>query len=50
VETQTTFGKVGAAVNIVGSDLTGATGVTCNSGDCVLPSRTLSSSVPFRVP
>jgi uncharacterized repeat protein (TIGR03803 family) len=30
VETQTTFGNVGAAVNILGTDLTGATSVTFN--------------------
>jgi hypothetical protein len=75
VRTQTTSGTVGAAVKILGSDLTGATSVTFNGMPAtftvvsrylitttvpigattgkvqvVIPSRTLSSNVPFRVP
>ena len=75
VRTQTTSGEVGAAVKILGSDLTGATSVTSNGTaaaftvvsrylitttvpigattgkvQVVIPSRTLSSNVPFRVP
>ena len=49
VETQPTSGEVGAAVNILGSDLTGATGVSFNgtAATFAVVSRTLiTATVP----
>jgi uncharacterized repeat protein (TIGR03803 family) len=45
-ETQTTSGAVGAAVNILGTDLSGA---SSGKVEVVTPSGTLASNVPFRV-
>jgi uncharacterized protein (TIGR03437 family) len=49
VETQTTFGKVGGAVKILGTDLTGATSVRFNGTAAVftvLSSSSITATVP----
>ena len=49
VETQTTSGKVGETVKILGTDLTGATGVTFNgttAGFTVVSPSLISTAVP----
>jgi uncharacterized repeat protein (TIGR03803 family) len=49
VETQTTSGKVGAAVNILGTNLTGATSVTFNGTPAVFKVAS-SSEITTKVP
>jgi uncharacterized repeat protein (TIGR03803 family) len=49
IETQTTFGKVGAAVTILGTDLSGATSVTFNGSPAVFKVAS-SSEIPTTVP
>jgi hypothetical protein len=49
IETQTTFGKVGAAVDILGTNLTGATKVTFNGTNAtfrVASSSEITTTVP----
>jgi uncharacterized protein (TIGR03437 family) len=49
VETQTTSGKVGAAVKILGTDLTGATSVTFN-GEAAAFTVVSGSEITTKVP
>jgi hypothetical protein len=49
VKTQTTSGKVGAAVKILGTDLTGATNVTFNGTEAtftVVSASLITTTVP----
>jgi len=50
VETQTTFGKVGAAVEVLGTNLTGATSVAFNGTAAVFNVASSGSSIATVVP
>jgi uncharacterized repeat protein (TIGR03803 family) len=50
VETQTTAGKVGTAVNILGTDLTGATSVTFNGTPATFTVNSTGAAISATVP